>query len=92
MDVVSKGVNWSMEPSALRACNNADLEGKRCDDGIETASVFPDDSRTQDSTIFGDFITPETDADIHAQIGGMQTGVFVNTLSKANVSLLLLQI
>ncbi|KAL1213553.1 hypothetical protein V5N11_000625 [Cardamine amara subsp. amara] len=69
VDVVSRGVNWSMKPAILRACKNVGLEGKRCDDGIEAASVFPDDSRTQDSTIFGDYITPETDANIHAQTG-----------------------
>lgn len=60
VDVFPRGVHWSTRPSILRACNNVDLVGKSCGDGIEAASSFPDDPRTQDSTIFGDYVTPET--------------------------------
>lgn len=49
-----------MESFVLRACNNVDSEGKGCDDGIEAVSTFPDDPKTQDSAIFGDFVTLET--------------------------------
>ncbi|KAL1190268.1 hypothetical protein V5N11_016655 [Cardamine amara subsp. amara] len=80
VDVVSRGVNWSMKPSILRACKNVDLKGGKCDDGIEAASVFPDDSRTQDSTVFGDFITPETEANIHAQTGEDECRLDMETL------------
>jgi transcription factor TFIIIB component B'' len=37
--------------------------GNRRDDGIEATTSFPDDPRTQDSAIFGDYVTPETGAD-----------------------------
>ncbi|ESQ53171.1 hypothetical protein EUTSA_v10024751mg [Eutrema salsugineum] len=56
VDVFLGRVSWCMEPSVLRACTNVNLEGKRCDDGIN-----PDDPRAQDSAAFGDFVTPETD-------------------------------
>uniref|UniRef100_A0A1J3EH19 Transcription factor TFIIIB component B n=1 Tax=Noccaea caerulescens TaxID=107243 RepID=A0A1J3EH19_NOCCA len=46
-DVFSKRVNFSMEPSVLRACTNVGLEEKRCDD----------DPITQDSAVFRDFDT-----------------------------------
>ena len=49
-----------MKPSILRACNNVNLVGNRRDDGIEATTSFPDDPRTQDSAIFGDYVTPET--------------------------------
>ncbi|XP_010437020.1 PREDICTED: transcription factor TFIIIB component B''-like [Camelina sativa] len=62
VNVVSREVHWSTEASVLRACNHVDLGGKRCDDSIEAAaSAFPDDPRTQDSTIFGDSETGEDD-------------------------------
>ncbi|XP_010431876.1 PREDICTED: protein IWS1 homolog [Camelina sativa] len=64
VNVVSREVHWSTEASVLRACTHVDLGGKRCDDSIDAAaSAFPDDSRTQDSTIFRDFVTPETGED-----------------------------
>ncbi|EOA16282.1 hypothetical protein CARUB_v10004429mg [Capsella rubella] len=63
VDVFSREVHWSRDASVLRACNHVDLGGERCDGGEEAASAFPDDPRTQDSTIFRDFVTPETGED-----------------------------
>jgi transcription factor TFIIIB component B'' len=62
-DAFPRGVHWSVKPSILRACNNVNLVGNRRDDGIEATTSFPDDPRTQDSAIFGDYVTPETGAD-----------------------------
>ncbi|CAH2075917.1 unnamed protein product [Thlaspi arvense] len=74
VDLFSGRVSWCMEPSALRACtNNVDLEGKRCDDGIDAAPELPDEPRTQDSAAFGDSVTPETDEVFRAQSQRMQT-------------------
>lgn len=88
-DVFSGGLNWSTRPSILRACTNVDLVGKRCDDGVEAAPSFHDDPRTQDSAV-EDFVTPATDENIHVQTERMQTGVCLNSLFKADVSLILL--